>query len=258
MADDRRNVLTIRTPEGVAFSLDIASPVSRLLAWSIDVICIMGASSLVGSIIYVFGALNADIVRAAALLIYFIVSVGYGMLLEWFWQGETIGKRLVGLRVMDAQGTRLRAHQVVIRNLLRFVDVLPAFYLVGGAVSALSRNCQRLGDIAAGTIVIRSTPQGHPDLDQLVPPKYNSFRDHQHITARLRQKVTPTEAAILLQALLRRDSLELDARLDLFRELATFLRALAPFPQETTDGLSDEQYVRNAVEVIYRAPPSAK
>ncbi|MBT3374350.1 MAG: RDD family protein [Lentisphaerae bacterium] len=252
MPDRTQHVLTIRTPEGVTFSLAIASPISRFLAWVLDALCIALTSTVITSLIVVFSILNADLFRAAGLLVYFLVSIGYSMILEWCWQGQTVGKRLVGLRVINAQGTRLKPHQVVMRNLLRAVDFLPAFYLTGGAVSALSRNCQRLGDIAAGTIVIRNAQYTTPDLGQLTPPKYNSFRDHQHIAARLRQKVTPAEAAILLQALMRRETLELEARLTLFRELAQYLTTLAEFPQEATDGLSDEQCVRNAVEVIYR------
>ena len=75
---------------------------------------------------------------------------------EWRWRGQTIGKRLLRLRVVDAEGMRLQFNQIVTRNLLRFVDSLPAFYFVGGLACWLSPKCQRLGDIAANTIVIRN------------------------------------------------------------------------------------------------------
>src|SRR5205814_573295 len=109
---------------------------------------------------------------------YFILSIGYGIASEWSWRGQTIGKKLFRLRVVDAEGLRLQFNQIVTRNLLRFVDSLPAFYFVGGVVSLLNPSCQRLGDIAANTIVIRNPRLAEPDLDQLLAGKYNSLRQY--------------------------------------------------------------------------------
>ncbi len=95
--------------------------------------------------------------RALVILGYFVVQVGYGIACEWLWRGQTVGKRLLRLRVMDAQGLHLQFSQVALRNLLRFVDSLPAFYLVGGLVSLLNSRAQRLGDFVANTIVIRAS-----------------------------------------------------------------------------------------------------
>jgi hypothetical protein len=140
----------------------------------------------------------------------------------------------------------------VIRNLLRFVDSLPGIYLVGGLASLLNRRAQRLGDFAANTIVVRHPKIADPDLDQLLAGKFNSFRRYPHLEARLRQRVSPKEAAVALQALLRRDELEPAPRVELFEELAGLFRAKVEFPQEATDGLSDEQYVRNVVDIVFR------
>ena len=63
--------------------------------------------------------------------------------------------------------------EIVTRNLLRFVDALPVFYFVGGITCWLNPKCQRLGDIAANTIVIRNPRVAQPDLDQLSPGKFN-------------------------------------------------------------------------------------
>ena len=112
--------------------------------------------------------------------------------------------------------------------------------------------CQRLGDIAANTIVIRIPRVAEPDLDQLLAGKFNSLRQHPHLAARLRQNVSPAEAAVALQALLRRDELEPVARVELFAELAGHFRAKVEFPAEATDGIADEQYLRNVVDVLYR------
>ena len=79
---------------------------------------------------------------------------------EWYWRGQTVGKRVLKLRVMDEQALRLEFSQIVVRNLLRFVDFLPGLYLVGGTACVLSRRFQRLGDLAANTIVVRN-----PEVD---------------------------------------------------------------------------------------------
>jgi hypothetical protein len=116
----------------------------------------------------------------------------------------------------------------------------------------LNRNCQRLGDIAGNTIVIRNPRVTEPDLDQLLAGKFNSLRQYPHLAARLRQHVSAAEAAVALQALLRRDQFDPSDRVDLFAELAAYFRGKVEFPAEATDGLADEQYLRNVVDVIYR------
>src|SRR5207247_4069309 len=109
---------------------------------------------------------------------------------------------------MDAQGLRLQFSQIVIRNLLRFVDMLPAFYLLGGIACLASRRAQRLGDFAANTIVGRNAKIQEPDLDKLLAAKLNSLRQCPHLAARLHQRVSPAEARVALQALIRRDELD--------------------------------------------------
>src|SRR5882762_5238371 len=197
--------LQIRTPEGIVFSQLLAGPVTRFLAWFIDVVCIGCLLKLLGTVLMLLQILSPDLAGAVYSLGYFIVSIGYGIACEWSWRGQTVGKKLFRLRVVDAEGLRLQFNQIVTRNLLRFVDSLPAFYFVGGLVCWFSAKAQRLGDIAANTIVIRNPRLAEPDLDQLLAGKYNSLRQYQHLAARLRQLVLPTEAALAVQALLRRD-----------------------------------------------------
>jgi uncharacterized RDD family membrane protein YckC len=249
---ERTNTLDIKTPEGIAFSLHLAGPVTRFLAWAVDLGVILVLTYVINQLFGILGVISMDLARAASILGYFTVSIGYGIGTEWYWRGQTLGKRLLRLRVMDSQGLRLQFSQIVIRNLLRFVDALPAFYLVGGLVCLISRHAQRLGDVAANTIVVWSPRIPEPDLDQVMTDKYNSFRDFPHLGARLRQNVTPKEAGIALQALLRRDELDPQERIALFREMASHFRTVVEFPQEATDGISDEQYIRNAVDILFR------
>jgi hypothetical protein len=75
------------------------------------------------------------------------------------------------------------------------------------------------------------------------------------LEARLRQRVTPAEATVLLQALLRRDDFDSGARVTLFAELAGHCRSLVRFPSEATESLADEQYVRNVVDILFRPHP---
>jgi uncharacterized RDD family membrane protein YckC len=252
MDTGKTNILTIKTPEGIVFSFPLAGPVTRFLAWVIDGACILVISSAAGIVIGLLGVISPDLSMGVTILAYFLISIGYGIALEWAWRGQTLGKRLLRLRVMDDQGLQLQFNQIVVRNLLRFVDSLPIFYLVGGLVCLCSRRAQRLGDYAASTVVVRNPRIPKPNLDVILADKYNSLRDYPHLAARLRQRVSPQEAGIALQALLRRDVLEPNARIDLFRTLASHYRSIVTFPQEVIEGLSDEQYVRNVVNTLFR------
>jgi uncharacterized RDD family membrane protein YckC len=244
--------LHIRTPEGIVFSQLLAGPLTRFLAWSIDLLCILGLLTALSAVLAVPGLISPNLAGTAGTLGYFAVSIGYGIACEWSWRGQTVGKRVLRLRVVDAEGLRLQFNQIVTRNLLRFIDSLPGFYFVGGVVCWFNPKCQRLGDIAANTIVIRNPSIAEPDLDQLLAGKFNSLRSYPHLVARLRQRVSPAEAATALQALLRRNEFDPAARLDLFAVLAAHFRAKTEFPPEATDGITDEQYLRNVVDVLYR------
>lgn len=244
--------MVIRTPEGVRFELLLAGPISRMLAFSIDFLAIMAAGTFLQQVLSFFRIFGEDAFQAVVAVLYFAVSILYGMVTEWIWRGQTIGKRLLGLRVVEASGLRLKPAQIVVRNLLRAVDFLPALYLVGGAACVLNKRRQRLGDIAAGTIVIRTPKLTAPDVEQLLANKFNSLAEHRHLAARLRQKAPAHVAPLALEAILRRDELQPAARLDLFRELAEYFRKLALYPPEVTEQLSDEQYVRNSVDVLFQ------
>jgi uncharacterized RDD family membrane protein YckC len=245
--------LTIRTPEGIEFGLPLAGPVSRMLALVVDIAVVMTIARTAEKILGPLGFLGKDFSEAIKILAYFVISLVYMALAEWLWRGQTVGKRLLRLRVVDAGGLRLEASQVMVRNLMRFIDGLPALYLVGGITCLVSRHRQRLGDLAAGTVVIRAPNLSRPDLDQLLGGKYNSLAETRHLAARLRQKVRPEMGAIALEALLRRDEIEPRARLALFGEMAGYFRELVAYPPDAVEQLSDEQYVRNVVEILFRA-----
>jgi uncharacterized RDD family membrane protein YckC len=252
MTAEKASRLSIHTPEGVTFALRLAGPVVRFLAFFTDVFCILTITKIVNIFGSLLGVISQDISVAFSVLSYFFVSLCYGFILEWYMNGQTLGKRLFKLRVMDAQGLTLSFNQVVIRNLLRFVDALPGLYLVGGIALLFTKKSQRLGDLAANTIVVWSPPTTQPDLTQILSGKFNSFREHPHLCARLRQKTGPAEADIALSALVRRETIDPVARIDLFKSIAGYFKEKTSFPEEATFGLSDEQYVRNVADVLFQ------
>lgn len=246
------SLLRLRTPEGIAFDLPLAGPVVRLVAWILDALIIASLCSIAGALLSAAGWLVPDLAAAVMLIAFFLIQFGYAIVLEWKWRGQTVGKRLVRLRVVDATGHKLQLSQIVLRNLLRTLDVLPGSYLVGGLACGLTPKAQRLGDLVANTVVIREARLDQPDLTQLMAGRFNSLRSSPHLCARLRQDVPPEEAATALQALLRRDELDPLARARLFQELADRFRHRVRFPDDLTEGLSDEQYVRNITDLLYR------
>jgi uncharacterized RDD family membrane protein YckC len=242
----------IQTPEGIVFPLRIADPLARFLALVIDKVCVHVLGGFLGTILGVLRVIHWDTVTAVIMLLTFILSIGYPIVLEWLWRGQTVGKRVMRLQVMDEQALSLRLHQVIIRNLLRFLDMLPAFYMVGGLCCTLSKSGQRIGDLVANTIVVTHPKVEEPDLEQVLHGKFNSLRAYPHLAARLRQALTPQEAGVAVTALIRRDQLDETARLELFAELRQHLAERVKFPEEATQAISDEQYVRNVVDIAFR------
>lgn len=259
----RTATVEIRTPEGVSFRIPLASPYARCLAYFVDLVVTISILGLVGAFIGIFsatlgslpviGPLVTDFGVGMVILLNFAITMLYGIVLERWWSGQTVGKRLFGLRVVDERGLALGTKQVVLRNLFRILDSAPLiFYFVGGVSCFLTRRCQRIGDVAAGTIVVREAPAPVPEVESILGGRENSFATAPHLEARLRRNLSPEEARIAFDAVLRRDELAPAARVALFARLAEHFRARTAFPEELTLGLSDEQYVRNVVDSLYR------
>src|SRR5207244_12095475 len=125
----------------------------------------------------------------------FAIGFAYGALLEGFWNGQTIGKRLFHLRVIDQAGFPLRIEQAWVRNLMRVFDALPFAYLVGGISVLSSPLMQRFGDRVAGTLVVSQTPPAVPGGGFWTPEKYKSFLEHPPIAVHLRRAAPPATAS---------------------------------------------------------------
>jgi uncharacterized RDD family membrane protein YckC len=169
--EDYQDRLVIATPEGVELALDLAGLGSRFTAGLIDLLIktLIAAALLVAAI--PLGGVIAVVVEAGVPL---LVYIGYDVLFETLGSGRTPGKRWSGLRVMRADGGPEDLVASLVRNVLRLIDGLPLSYLPGIASILLTRRNQRLGDLAAGTIVVRERRggrrAGEPGADAALRP----------------------------------------------------------------------------------------
>jgi uncharacterized RDD family membrane protein YckC len=248
--------LTIATPEGVLFRLPLAGPASRLYSMLLDTAIVLGAVNGVGLLVYCIFAKAPGFGVMVITLTEFAVGFLYGAVLEGFWNGQTIGKRLFHLRVIDQSGLPLRIEQAWVRNLMRVFDALPFAYFVGGISLLSSPQMQRFGDRVAGTLVVRETPLAAPADAAWSQQKYNSFMAYPAIAVRLRRAATPELASLIQDALGRRNELAPYARREIYREVAAYLQSeVASFPDELVEMLSDEQYLTNAAGVLFGHQP---
>ncbi len=247
-----KKIIEVKTPEGVSFPLYPASPLLRAAALMIDFFCIIATINAIMIPIRIVSIISKDTADGLAIFISFIVAFGYYIAIEWFWDGRSVGKKLFHLRIIDQNGLKLSFPQVLLRNLLRVVDFLPAFYVAGGISATLSQRWQRLGDIAAGTMVIREDKIVEPDLSKILADKYNSFRDYPYFTAKARSALTPAEAALIFTFLQRRDRFNDDVRIELCSKLADYFKTLVEFPDEALENISNERYLRNLADIVYQ------
>lgn len=158
--------LTIDTPEQVAIRFPVAGIGSRFLAILADSLIQFAAYAVVFLVIFLIAVsaprINGFIMTrisdkwiiAVIILLYFLLYWGYFTLFEAFWNGQTPGKRLCKLRVIRDSGRQITFFESMTRNLIRVVDAFPSFYAIGIVTMLCNRRNKRLGDFAAGTLVI--------------------------------------------------------------------------------------------------------
>lgn len=160
--------LEVETADHVVLRYDLAGVGTRGAAGLLDAFLSILMVLALAIVSVIIGAkLPRDMSRQLSGVVAFLILVAwvaYFVLLEWLWNGQTIGKRSAGLRVIGPDGEPARFTAVLIRNLLRPIDFLPGAYAVGVAMMFLSPRSQRLGDLAAGTYVVRAPK---PKLDWL-------------------------------------------------------------------------------------------
>ncbi len=141
---------SIETPEGIELSLRVAGPIVRALAWAID----LGIRSVGYLILVFFLSYLGELGYGIFLICLFILEWFYPVVFEVYGQGATPGKRLFKIKVLHELGTPVNWSAAMIRNLLRTVDFLPFFYSFGLITMLLNKDFKRLGDLAAGTLVV--------------------------------------------------------------------------------------------------------
>lgn len=240
----RERDYVVTTPEQVFFHYELAGPVERACAWLVDAGCLIAALIAVGAALSAGGALVLPLAYVAS----FLIQWGYFVFFEWRWNGATPGKRLLGLRVIQESGVRCTPERLVLRNFLRVVDGLPLLYALGGLVSLLTRRGQRIGDLAAGTLVVRVPRPAAPEALAEIRTRHNSLRQDPQARARIRQRLSPREAELVIELALRRELLQGPAKLELFARSAAYLRERLRLAGH--ERLPDERLMLNVAAVL--------
>ena len=171
------DILVIETPERVPLHFALASIGNRFIACAIDHV-IQGVSigliALTAVILMNFPSVERVIasapkwVLALMIILLFVIFAGYFAFFEWAWSGQTPGKRWLKLRVLREDGRPITFWEAAVRNLLRTFDMMPAPFYSIGLISVFSTTRdQRIGDMVAGTVVVREREAEAPEFSQV-------------------------------------------------------------------------------------------
>ncbi len=163
------NQIEIVTPENIAFRYRVAGPFRRLMAYLIDLAIQVAVVFIAAMVLLIaFGTVGlVGIGFFGVLIIYFLLNWFYGGMFETYWNGQTIGKRAMRIRVLSDNGQPINGLQAVARNFFRLADSVPIIftlfpiptYQVGLLIMSCNHRFQRLGDWATGTMVVIEEPQ---------------------------------------------------------------------------------------------------
>ena len=265
---DLRDQLSIETPELVGIEFPLAGIGSRCVALLVDSF-VQGFSFVVLLIVLVliFAALphipttqphmqSTDPGKwaiALMILIPFLLQWGYFALFEAFWNGQTPGKRLLRLRVIQQSGRPIGLFESMGRNLLRMIDMLPGFYFIGAICIFATRRQQRLGDMVAGTLVVHSVPTE----TSILPAGIRTFTAasleplHQPVLKTLElpadgvARLSRADLQLMENFLARRLDLPLDVRASLAERLAGRMKEKTML--EVPSGASNETFLEALV-----------
>jgi len=175
------SVSVIQTPEGIDIFLRVAGIWPRSVAWVIDLII---RAVIYGSLIFILSQLG-DFGTGLMLIIFFFMEWFYPVFFEVFNKGMTPGKKIFNIQVLNADGTPVGWSSSLLRNILRTVDFLPFFYGIGLISMLMNNRFQRLGDLAADTIVVycmdSSETQEIPKVNQVKPAFNLNIKEQQAI-----------------------------------------------------------------------------
>jgi uncharacterized RDD family membrane protein YckC len=229
--------LTIETPEQTALDFTVAGIGSRFLALALDTLIQTAVGIVVG--VAGFMAIAAASALAARLAIWgfallilfgFFLYFGYFALFEILWNGQTPGKRVAGIRVIKDSGRPLTPAESIGRNLMRIVDLLPAFYAIGIVCAILNKENKRLGDFVAGSLVVREA-----SLAELKPAWQADQAAVQLASSALGgSQLTADELALIDSFLSRRSELDYDVRLRMANQIFLRLKPKLTLPADSS------------------------
>ena len=224
----------ISTPEGVDVELTLAGIGSRFIAAIFDATLQWGVIIAAGALLGVGGGDADGWAKAAFSVVFFLVFFGYDVLFEVRAHGRTLGKRWTGLRVVRTGGRPVTFVPSCVRNVMRLVDILPFFYAVGMLSIFVTGQNQRLGDLAAGTLVVRERPGGlkTPAAEAAAAARAADGWDVSAVSAQ--------DIGTVRQFLARRDGLAGEPRRELAEQLE---RRLRPHVAGAPDGLAAEEFL---------------
>ena len=223
--------LSIETPEQVALEFPIAGIGSRFVALLLDHIIQFGTLFVLFLLVVSISAAAGDRGMeklagkwfiAGVIFVVFLIIWGYFVLFEALWHGQTPGKRAMKLRVIKDAGRQITLFEALARNLLRFVDYMPSLYLAGVITMLANKRNKRLGDLAAGTIVVHERVEAQPLLwTGATQPSQGLFSAPAAAIS-----IDPWRPATAMQSMFAPDLIALLSRQDLVVIEAFFARAL--------------------------------
>ncbi len=259
----KKNVktITVETPEHLELQFQLAGIGARFIAFLIDKFIQFG--TVLGIIFFVsmllfFTGQTAQFVEfiaqakkgvwqwliAIGLLFYGIIMIGYFVIFEYFWSGSTPGKRSQDIRVIRKDGRPISFFDSAVRNILRFVDILAEVYPLGLVVMFLDSQNRRLGDLAAGTIVISEREAVSPSVPEINSPGHPEAPELKSVVA----SMTPEDYQIVSKFLSRRKELDPEHRMRLASEISERLMAGAQREKIETN---PEKFLE-IMETLYR------
>lgn len=235
--------LEIVTPDQVVFHLTAAGLATRAYAWFLDQAILLGLK--IAAVVAV--AFMGSFIFAVIVPLLLFLDSAYYLLFEWSRNGQTPGKKIAGIRVVAVSGARLSFQDVLLRNIVRIADGLPVFMVAGGVCAFLDPLGRRLGDLAAGTMVV------HERGDAFTPPpvdreRPNSYRDNAGCRRRILARAGKEDRDLALELMWRREELRPEVREQLFGVLAADFRECFSLPDDVT--LSDEQTVMDVALLL--------
>lgn len=219
--------VSVRTPESIAFSYELAGLGSRFLALMVDMAiqfavlaAIFGALAFIGSHTPPTKTpapdrLGDSIATAIVVATIFVVFFGYFIAFEAFWSGLTPGKKLLGIRVVRDGGYPIDAAGSFIRNVIRVGEAILGFYALSAVVTLISAENKRLGDLAAGTIVVRDERA----------PSLTAIMAHAEGEQRRAAMLTDEEHALIARFMARRKGMAPHYRRQLAAQIAERIRS---------------------------------